>query len=189
LYECSPARFEALMQERGAFVTLKKRGQLRGCIGYDAPIKPLCLAVRDVAAFAAVRDQRFRPVTAGELPELEYEVSVLSPLRRVLDVRQIRIGQHGLVVRKGEQEGLLLPQVATERGWDTTTFLEQTCRKAGLAPNAWQDEATDVFLFSALVFGEHRAPEPVIPEERRPEKPTQPKQPEPGLPPPEAGRF
>ena len=151
-FEYSPVGFEALAQERGAFVTLKERGQLRGCIGYVAPFKPLCITVRDVAAFAALRDTRFRPVSAGELGALEYEISVLSPLRRVLDVKEIRVGEHGLVMKRGETEGLLLPQVPVEEKWDRATFLEQTCYKAGLPKNCWQDADTDIFRFTALVF-------------------------------------
>jgi hypothetical protein len=152
-YEYSPpAGFEALAQERGAFVTLKENGQLRGCIGYVAPYKPLCITVRDVAIFAALRDTRFRPVSAGELGALEYEISVLSPLRRVLDVKEIRVGQHGLIMKKGDIEGLLLPQVPVEEKWDRTTFLDETCYKAGLSKNCWQDADTDIFRFTALVF-------------------------------------
>jgi MEMO1 family protein len=155
LYECPASAREPLMQERGAFVTLKKNGQLRGCIGYSAPLKPLYFTVRDVAAMAAVRDIRFPPVGARELPELQYEISVLSPLRRVLDVNRIEVGKHGLVVKKGSKEGLLLPQVPVEQGWDRNTFLQQACVKAGLPVSAWQDDDTDVFEFTALVFGEH----------------------------------
>jgi AmmeMemoRadiSam system protein B/AmmeMemoRadiSam system protein A len=151
-FEYSPVGFEALAQERGAFVTLKERGQLRGCIGYVAPIKPLCITVRDVAAFAALRDTRFRPVSAAELGALEYEISVLSPLRRVLDIKEIRVGQHGLVMKRGETEGLLLPQVPVEEKWDRATFLEQTCLKAGMSRNCWQSDDTDIFRFTALVF-------------------------------------
>jgi hypothetical protein len=92
LLDFGAVRNERLMQERGAFVTLKKRGQLRGCIGYVAPVQPLALTVRDVAAFAALRDQRFQPVAVSELAELEYEISVLSPLRRVLESRPSRVG-------------------------------------------------------------------------------------------------
>ena len=158
LCQCS-TRSEALTQERGAFVTLTK-GQLRGCIGYVAPLEPLCLTVRDVAAAAAVRDPRFSPVSVAELGELEYEISVLSPLRRVTDIKQIQVGQHGLVMKNGGREGLLLPQVPTEEGWDRKTCLEQTCVKAGLPESAWRDEETDIFQFTALVFGEHRAAEP-----------------------------
>jgi len=151
-YEYSAVGLAALEQERGAFVTLKENGQLRGCIGYVAPMKPLCITVRDVAAFAALRDSRFRPVTAGELGALEYEISVLSPLRRVLDVKEIRVGQHGLIMKRGDTEGLLLPQVPVEEKWDRATFLEETCLKAGLPKNCWQDADTDIFRFTALVF-------------------------------------
>ncbi len=143
---------DALTQERGAFVTLKKRGELRGCIGYVSPLKPLAITVRDVAAFAALKDQRFTPVIPAELGELQYEISVLSPLRRVLDVKQIQTGKHGLVVRKRNYEGLLLPQVATEQHWDRMQFLRETCVKAGLPPDAWKDPDTDIFSFTALVF-------------------------------------
>jgi AmmeMemoRadiSam system protein B/AmmeMemoRadiSam system protein A len=145
----------ALMQERGAFVTLKEKGELRGCIGYIAPMKPLSVTVRDVASFAALRDTRFSPVEPAELSQLQYEVSVLSPLRRVLDVKEIEVGKHGLVMRHGDQEGLLLPQVPVEEKWNRLTFLEQTCRKAGLPADAWKDPDTDIFMFTALVFGDH----------------------------------
>lgn len=157
-YEYSPVGLAALEQERGAFVTLKENGQLRGCIGYVAPMKPLCITVRDVAAFAALRDSRFRPVTAGELGALEYEISVLSPLRRVLDVKEIRVGQHGLIMKRGDTEGLLLPQVPVEEKWDRATFLEETCLKAGLPKNCWQDADTDIFRFTALVFSPGGSP-------------------------------
>jgi len=157
LYEGPAPRRPALLEDRGAFVTLKKRGSLRGCIGYIFPMKPLYLTVRDVAALAALRDERFPPVTTAELDQLEYEISVLSPLRRVLTVEEIVVGKHGLVVRRGDQEGLLLPQVATEQRWDRRTFLEQSCLKAGLPPAAWRDPETDVFRFTAFVFGEHEA--------------------------------
>jgi len=154
LYECSPGGLEALALDHGAFVTLKEKGALRGCIGYITPVKPLCMTVRDVAALAAVRDSRFSPVTPAELGVLAYEISVLSPLRRVTDWKQIQVGRDGLLVWKAESEGVLLPQVASEEHWDRTTFLNQTCVKAGLPERCWQDEDTDVFKFTAVVFGE-----------------------------------
>ena len=172
-YEYSPVGFEALAQERGAFVTLKENGQLRGCIGYVAPVKPLCITVRDVAMFAALRDTRFRPVSASELGALEYEVSVLSPLRRVLDVKEIRVGQHGLIMKRGDTEGLLLPQVPVEEKWDRPTFLEETCYKAGLPKNCWQDADTDIFRFTALVFPTPNEP----PSPPGPSSPSQPERP------------
>ena len=115
------------------------------------------MTVRDTAALAAVRDQRFPPVAAGELPLLEYEISVLSPLRRVTDWKQIQVGRDGLLVWKAESEGVLLPQVASEEHWDRNTLLNQTCVKAGLPERCWQDEDTDVFKFTAVVFGQSLA--------------------------------
>jgi hypothetical protein len=155
-YEPAASASEALNQERGAFVTLKESGALRGCIGYTSAVKPLYMTVRDTATLAALRDPRFQPVAASELPQLEYEISVLSPLRRVTDVEQIKVGQHGLLMKNGDHEGLLLPQVPVEEKWDRQTFLEQTCRKAGMASGCWKDEETDIFAFTAVVFGEHK---------------------------------
>jgi len=159
--------YENLMQERGAFVTLREHGQLRGCIGYPNPFKPLIVAVRDVAAYAATRDDRFRPVMPEELPLLEYEISVLSPLRRTLDVNEIEVGRHGLLIVKGNHEGLLLPQVPVEQGWDRKTFLEQACLKAGLPSDAWKSSDTDIFSFTALVLEEPGRAGPVRKTERR----------------------
>jgi hypothetical protein len=155
-YEPPAPQSAALLEERGAFVTLNERGQLRGCIGYGSASKPLYLTVRDVAIFAAVRDTRFPPVTAAELNKLEYEVSVLSPFRHVREVKEIQVGRHGLVLRKGYNEGYLLPQVPVEQRWDRATFLDQIALKAGLPRNAWKDDDADLFLFTALVFGDHK---------------------------------
>jgi AmmeMemoRadiSam system protein A len=147
----------ALNEERGAFVTLNEKGRLRGCIGYVSPVTPLYLTVREVAASAALRDSRFPPVSTPELSSLEYEISVLSPMRRVTDVKQIQVGRDGLLMRNGNYEGLLLPQVPGEYGWDRETFLSETCQKAGMNANCWHDEDTDIFSFTALVFSEHEA--------------------------------
>ncbi|MGA8042962.1 MAG: AmmeMemoRadiSam system protein B [Terracidiphilus sp.] len=155
LYQVSATGDMTLDQERGAFVTLKKAGQLRGCIGVTQATEPLYQTVRDIAALAALRDPRFQPVTVQELPQLEYEVSVLSPLAPVFDVKQIHVGQDGLLMKNGLNEGLLLPQVAVEQGWDRNTFLEETCGKAGMSPNCWKDDNTDIFRFTAVVFGSH----------------------------------
>ena len=165
-----PPASPALEQDRGAFVTIDKNGELRGCIGYIAPLEPLIDTVRDVAAFAASRDPRFPPVTAAELGELQYEVSVLSPLRRVLDVKEIQVGQHGLLMKKGKQEGVLLPQVPVEFGWDRKTFLDETARKAGLPASAWKDPDTDIFMFTAVVFGEGRTLQSPNPDASSPAK-------------------
>ena len=164
LFECVAAEPDALQQQRGAFVTLRKKGQLRGCIGRTAPEKPLYLTVRDVAALAALKDPRFSPLTPAELNDLQYEVSVLSSFRHVLEVKEIQVGHHGLLVKRGAHEGLLLPQVATEQGWDRKTFLDSACLKAGLPRRAWRGSDTDIFIFSALIFGEQKAPEGVTPE-------------------------
>jgi AmmeMemoRadiSam system protein A len=164
LYELPANLPPSLMQDRGAFVTLKENGDLRGCIGYTAAIQPLALTVRDVAGFAALRDTRFRPVTAGELPQLKYEISVLSPLRRVMDLNQIKVGEHGLMIKKGRYRGLLLPQVAPEQHWDRNTFLDETAMKAGLPAKAWRDKDADLFMFTAVVFGESETSRVFTPE-------------------------
>jgi hypothetical protein len=147
---------ETLNRESGAFVTLTEAGKLRGCIGYTSPIKPLYLTVRDTAAFAALRDPRFSPVSPSELPQLEYEISVLSPLRRVTNIDQIQVGRDGLLMKNADHEGLLLPQVPVEQKWDRQTFLEQTCAKAGMHAGCWKDGNTDIFKFTAVVFSEHK---------------------------------
>ena len=162
-YEPTASASEALNQERGAFVTLRKSGELRGCVGYTSAIKPLYMTVRDTATLAALRDSRFPPVSASELPQLDYEISVLSPLRRVLNVGQIKVGQHGLLMRNGVDEGLLLPQVPIEEGWDRQKFLEETCHKAGMQSGCWKNENTDIFMFTAAVFGENK-PQALMPE-------------------------
>jgi AmmeMemoRadiSam system protein A len=155
-YEPPASASAALNQERGAFTTLKKAGALRGCIGYTSAVKPLYMTVRDTATLAAMRDPRFEPVEASELPLLDYEISVLSPLRRVTDIQQIKVGEHGLLMKNGDSEGLLLPQVPVEQKWDRQTFLEETCGKAGMSSGCWKEEDTDIFQFTAVVFGEHK---------------------------------
>ena len=137
--------------KRGVFVTLKIGGRLRGCIGFIEPVLPLAQAVVQAAVHAASQDPRFNPVTREELSRLEYEISVLTPLMEVKNPSSIRVGRHGLVVAMDGRSGLLLPQVATENGWDRETFLRQTCFKAGLAPDAWKKGAR-IFSFEAIVF-------------------------------------
>jgi hypothetical protein len=187
LYDADASSSELLNQERGAFVTLKESGELRGCIGYTSSLKPLYLTVRDTATYAALRDPRFPPVSASELPKLEYEISVLSPLRRVLDVRQVKVGQHGLLMKDDTHEGILLPQVPVEEKWDRQKFLEETCAKAGMRAGCWKDESTDIFQFTAVVFGD-TPPQTPTPETFSPPglpaRPgTQPAAQEPGSPP------
>ncbi|HXZ78406.1 MAG TPA: AmmeMemoRadiSam system protein B [Terriglobales bacterium] len=154
-YQPTSSTSEVLNQEHGAFVTLRESRELRGCIGYTSAMKPLYLAVRDTATLAALRDPRFRPVSSSELPQLQYEISVLSPLRRVQDIQQVQVGRHGLLMKNGSREGLLLPQVPVEEKWDRKRFLDETCAKAGMHFGCWKDENTDIFMFTAVVFGEN----------------------------------
>jgi hypothetical protein len=142
----------ALKEPRGAFVTLHKEGKLRGCIGHIRAKEPLVRTIIEMAEAAAFHDPRFPPVSSKELGLLEYEISVLTPLQRIKEVDEIEVGTHGIYVKRGSCSGLLLPQVATEWGWDRTTFLEHTCTKAGLPEDAWQDKKTEIYIFSADVF-------------------------------------
>lgn len=141
------------MQEHyGAFVTLKKQGQLRGCIGNILGDKPVWQAVSQMAVQAAFNDPRFAALSRQELDDVEIEISILSPMQECTDLEQIQPGRHGLMIQKGMHSGLLLPQVASEQGWDRETFLDQTCLKAGLPPNSWQSKKAQVFCFEAEVF-------------------------------------
>ena len=142
-----------LLQERGAFVTLKEHGQLRGCIGYLTAEGPLYLTVQRAAIAAATSDPRFPPVTLEELADIKIEISVLSPIEPIEDVNQIEVGRHGLIIVKGRNQGVLLPQVATEEGWDREEFLRAVCRKAGLPEDAWKKGAK-LYVFTAEVFEE-----------------------------------
>jgi AmmeMemoRadiSam system protein A len=142
------------MQKRGAFVTLHKHHELRGCIGYVQAYKPLLATIIEMAAAASQRDPRFTPVLTEEVPDLEIEISVLSPLQQIKDPDEIIIGKHGILIEHGYNTGLLLPQVATEYGWDRTTFLEHTCRKAGVGKDDWKDSKSKIFIFSAQIFSE-----------------------------------
>jgi hypothetical protein len=143
----------ALRSTCGAFVTLKKGGELRGCIGFVEAPAPLCETVIRAAALAATQDPRFPPVKPAELADLEIEISVLTPPREISDPGMVEVGRHGLIMESGERRGLLLPQVPVENGWDRRTFLRQACLKAGLSPDAWQKGAR-IFVFEALVFKE-----------------------------------
>ncbi len=144
---------DTLREKRGAFVTLKAHGELRGCIGYIEPLKPLYTTVSEMAVSAGTADPRFYPVEESELEEIDIEISVLTPLKLVKGVEEIEVGRDGIYVVKDYRSGVLLPQVATEYGWDSQTFLEQTCLKAGLPTDAWQ-KGGRVYTFSAEVFGE-----------------------------------
>lgn len=146
---------ETLRRPAGAFVTLRtKSGDLRGCIGSIRALEPLCRAVVSSAVSAAFRDPRFFPVRPEEMPQLDLEISVMGPIEPVRNIDEIEVGRDGLIVSKGRFAGLLLPQVATEFGWDRDTFLDQTCVKAGLPPGAWRSQETRIEKFAAEVFGE-----------------------------------
>jgi AmmeMemoRadiSam system protein A len=141
-----------LAEPRGAFTSLYLRGQLRGCIGYVLPVSSVYRAVADTARAAAFEDRRFPRVTLPEAPDLEIELSILSPPQPI-SPDAVEIGRHGLIITLAGLRGLLLPQVPVEHHWDRTTFLEQTCRKAGLPVEAWQRGAT-IEAFTAEVFGD-----------------------------------
>lgn len=150
----APPSTPALATPCGAFVTLKIGGRLRGCIGHITAAAPLLDTVRDVALSSAFDDPRFPPLARDELEKVSLEISVLSPFRRTTDPSEIRVGTHGILIRSRGRSGLLLPQVATEQGWDRGEFLAHTCRKAGLPDDAWRDPDAVIEIFSATVFGE-----------------------------------
>jgi len=146
---------ETLKKKCGAFVTLKRKdGTLRGCIGLIIAEEPLFLAIRDMAIAAATQDPRFSPVISSEIDDLEIEISVLTPMQKVNNIDEIKVGRDGLMIRKGYMSGLLLPQVPIEQGWNKDTFLEHTCYKAGLTANAWK--SADLWKFQAIVFSEEK---------------------------------
>ncbi len=143
----------ALAERSGAFVTLHVGGRLRGCIGQVSPQTPLAETVVHCAMLAASADERFPPVTPAEVPQLEIEISVLSePVPAKPE--EVEIGRHGILVIQGGRRGVLLPQVAGERGWDRQRFVQETCRKAGLPADAWADPSVQLYVFTAEVFSE-----------------------------------
>jgi AmmeMemoRadiSam system protein A len=149
-----PAASPILSQPRGVFVTLTLQNRLRGCIGYLEAAKPLLAAVQEMAAAAAFNDPRFPPLRQEELAGLELEISILTPMQTIKNIEEIQVGRHGLYLEQGPYRGLLLPQVATQYGWDRLTFLKQTCVKAGLPPDAWENPATRISIFSADIIHE-----------------------------------
>jgi len=152
--ELSPLT-DVLAQRRGVFVTLKIHGQLRGCIGYIEAVKPLYLAVAEMAREAAVGDPRFPPVSERELSSLEYEISVLTPKREISDPSEFIVGRHGIIVERDGRGGVFLPQVAPEQGWDREQTLTYLClHKAGLPGDAWKDKRTKLYVFEAEVIEE-----------------------------------
>jgi len=152
---CEPAGDPALAQKCGAFVTLKTRGRLRGCIGMFVAEGPLYQTVREMARAAATQDPRFldQPIRPSDVPHLEIEVSVLSPLERTREPLSLELGKHGIYIRRGMRTGCFLPQVATETGWSKEEFLDRCCEgKAGLSAGAWRDAQTEVYLFTAEII-------------------------------------
>src|SRR3954451_15216089 len=148
-----PAAADILVRPRGAFVTLQTNGNLRGCIGHIEPTEPLGTVVPRCAVAACSTDPRFPPLAPEELDAIDIEISLLGPLQPIAGPQDIVIGRDGLVVERGWQRGLLLPQVATEWNWNADTFLAHTCRKAGLPPDAW-NKGAKLWRFEAEVFAE-----------------------------------
>ncbi len=150
-----PREEKALNQRNGCFVTIKQNKQLRGCIGNFQSELPLFKEVAHMAQASALKDPRFYPLKNEDLDSINLEISVLSPLQKIEDIEEIEVGRHGIYIEKSFYRGVLLPQVAAEHGWDRQTFLKQTCIKAGLPTNAWEDDDAEVYVFSAQVFGEN----------------------------------
>jgi len=146
------AQTSTLQEKRGAFVSLHRKGELRGCIGYIHAVKPLYETIREMAIAAAFQDPRFPPLSSEELADLDIEISVLTPMRELKDINEIQVGTHGLMILQGNHSGLLLPQVATDYGWSREEFLGHTCMKAGLPQTAWKEKNSKIFIFSADVF-------------------------------------
>jgi uncharacterized protein len=142
-----------LNKECGAFVTIHNHGVLRGCIGNIIGRRPLWKTVEDMAVEASTGDPRFLPVSSDELDEIDIEISVLSPLWKAGNIDEIETGKHGILIKKGFYQGLLLPQVATENNFDRESFLEHTCLKAGLERNCYKDKNCEIYIFTAEVFG------------------------------------
>jgi len=143
---------QILREKRGAFVTIKIRGMLRGCIGLIRAARPLYETVIEMAQAAAFGDPRFSPLTPDEFENIDVEISAMSPLMRIENFNEIEVGRDGLMIVLGSHSGLLLPQVASEYNWDRTMFLEQTCLKAGLPKNSYKDKEAQIYRFSADVF-------------------------------------
>ena len=138
----------------GAFVTLHKHGQLRGCIGNLARTKPLYVTIRDMAYASAFEDPRFTPLSEQELEEINIEISVLSPMTKIESADEIKIGEHGIFIKLGFRSGTFLPQVAVEQKWGVKELMENLCLKAGVDTNSWKNPNAELFVYSAIVFGE-----------------------------------
>jgi AmmeMemoRadiSam system protein A len=148
----------SLLEQKGAFVSLHRGTELRGCIGQLNPDRELFKIVQHCILSAALEDTRFIAVMQDELKDLTIEISVLTPFRRIQSVEEVEVGRHGLYMVRGGYRGLLLPQVATQYHWDRIKFLEQTCLKSGLPESAWKDPRTNIHTFEAEVFSESQIP-------------------------------
>jgi len=145
-----------LNENRGAFVTLTEHGQLCGCIGRMSADEPLYKVISEMAIAAAVNDPRFPAVRSDELKDIEIEISVLTPFTIVKNIDDIKVGTHGLMLRKGFNTGVFLPQVPGEQGWDKKAYLEELGHKAGLSSDAYLDKDSTIYSFEAIVFGENK---------------------------------
>jgi len=153
--DCQPQNMPELEQHLGAFVTLHKHGQLRGCIGRFLPDEPVWQVVQSMARASGMEDPRFSPVGSAEVAGIKIEISVLSPLVRTKDPLSLELGKHGIYIRRGWRSGTFLPQVATEYNMTKEEFLGSCCaHKAGLAEDAWKDPETEVYLYTAQIFSE-----------------------------------
>ncbi len=155
-YEYMPRKpaEEILNEKLGVFVTLKIDGNLRGCIGYIQGYKPLYIAVYEMAAEAAFNDPRFPALNTNEFKLIDIEISVMSPLKSINNIEEIQVGVHGLFVKRGYHSGLLLPQVADEWGYNRKEFLMSVCMKAGMNKQCYNDDETEIFIFSADIIKE-----------------------------------
>jgi uncharacterized protein len=152
--QVEPREEKTLNVRSGCFVTIRNSGTLRGCIGNFQSELPLFKEVAEMAAASATKDPRFYPMKEEDLGHFSLEISVLSPLHKIDSISEIEVGKHGIYLEKSYYRGVLLPQVAVEHGWDRTTFLQQTCLKAGLATDAWQSDDAEIYIFSAQIFSE-----------------------------------
>lgn len=149
-----PREERRLNMKHGCFVTIKQHGKLRGCIGNFQSELPLFKEVSAIAVASASQDPRFYPLKKQDIDSISLEISVLSPLKKIEDIENIIVGTHGIYLEKGYYRGVLLPQVAVDHHWDRTTFLNQTCIKAGLPTTAWQESDADIYIFDAQIFAE-----------------------------------
>lgn len=147
-----PKESQPLLEKYAAFVTITKYGDLRACMGHTFATEPLVKEIENSASMASTQDYRFGPIEPKELKDLQYEISILSRMRRILNFNEIEIGKHGLYIRYGRNSGLLLPQVASERKWDVETFLKNTCLKAGLPSDTYLKPEAELYVFTALII-------------------------------------